>query len=126
MILLDANILLELALPARPDQAIVKNWVECVEEQFCISMLTTHLVLYFGDKEGITRTNLRAFLDRYPMQDLVAADYDWAIKAVRGRDYEDALQVAVAVRTGCAAIATLGQQFAHNYRDKIAFELVAG
>lgn len=50
MILLDANVLLEMLIVGRAQQESVLTWMEQNNEEFCISMLTVHLVLHFGLK----------------------------------------------------------------------------
>lgn len=124
MILLDANFLLEMLLPGRPKQKEVFEWFERNQESFCISMLTVHLVLHFGIKESKTLGQLEEFLADYPKVALIPADYLRALKVLKDSDHEDALQLAVAERAGCDAIATLDRKFARNYGSRINFVVI--
>lgn len=121
MILLDANILLEMLIAGRPKKAAVLEWMSQNDENFCISMLTVHLVLHFGLKDGLTIADLRTFLSDYPKIALLPEDYVAAIDILRDLDHEDAMQLAVAERAGCTSVATLDQKFARTYGDRLRF-----
>lgn len=121
MILLDANILLEMLIAGRTKQQLVLDWMGHNQEDFCISMLTVHLVLHFGIKDGLTPANIQTFLSDYPKIALLPEDYVAAMQTLRGVDHEDALQLATAMRTGCSSVATLDQTFARIYQDKFRF-----
>ncbi len=121
MILLDANILLEMLIAGRPKKAAVFDWMDENKDQFCVSMLTVHLVLHFGLKDGLTIAELKTFLSDYPKMGLLPEDYAAAIDMLRDADHEDALQLAVAERVGCSSIVTLDQKFARTYQDRLTF-----
>jgi|HubBroStandDraft_4_1064222.scaffolds.fasta_scaffold530971_2 predicted nucleic acid-binding protein len=121
MILLDANILLEMLIAGRPKKALVLDWMNQNNEHFYITMLTVHLVLYFGIKDGLSTVDLKTFLSDYPKVALLPEDYARAMELLRDLDHEDALQLAVAERTGCSTIVTLDQKFARTYGDKLKF-----
>jgi predicted nucleic acid-binding protein len=65
MILLDANILLEILISGRPCKTQVIKWIENNPKPFCISMLTVHLVLYFGLKDNLSISDIKIFLEDY-------------------------------------------------------------
>jgi predicted nucleic acid-binding protein len=121
MILLDANILLEMLIAGRPKKDDVFKWMEQNTEDFCISMLTVHLVLYFGLKDNLNISELKSFLADYPKIALLPEDYVDAIGLLRDKDHEDALQLALAERTGCTSIVTLDKRFSETYKDRINF-----
>ncbi len=121
MILLDANILLEMLIAGRPKKTVVLGWMSENEENFCISMLTVHLVLHFGLKDGIRIADLKTFLADYPKIALLPEDYVAAVDILRDLDHEDAMQLAVAERAGCTSIVTLDQKFARTYDDRLRF-----
>jgi predicted nucleic acid-binding protein len=121
MILLDANVLLEMLIAGRPKKSVVFDWMNGNEEHFCISMLTVHLVLHFGLKDGLTIAELKTFLSDYPKIALLPEDYVAALDVLRDLDHEDALQLAVAERAGCTSIATLDLKFARAYVDRLRF-----
>ncbi|MHB8442912.1 MAG: hypothetical protein ACYDAS_00885 [Patescibacteria group bacterium] len=84
-------------------------------------MLTVHLVLYFGLKDNLTILDLKTFLADYPKISLLPEDYVAAMSILKGKDHEDALQLAIAERIGCSHIVTLDQNFSNNYKDRIRF-----
>lgn len=121
MILLDANVLLEILITRRPHQKEVQAWLESSQEEYCISMLSVHLVLYFGLLDKLNITQLRSFLSDYPKIGLLPEDYVAAMKIMRDKDHEDALQLATAERVQCTHIVTLDKHFAATYKDRIGF-----
>ena len=121
MILLDANILLEMLIQDRPQKAKVLSWVERNTENFCITMLTVHLVLHFGLKDGLTTLQIKKFLEYFPRIALLPEDYVAAMNILKDKDHEDALQLAIAERIGCSAVVTLDKKFATTYADRIKF-----
>src|ERR1039458_1437839 len=112
MILLDANILLEALIEGREHKEEVLKWMLQNNDEWCINMLTVHLVLYFGLKDGLTVNHLKEFLADYPKVSLMPEDYASAIAVIRDKDHEDALQLATAERVGCSHIVTLDPKFA--------------
>lgn len=121
MVLIDANVLLEVLLPGRLQKTRVAEWLSVNKQTGCISILTVYLTLYFGLKAGIVESKIHEFLSDYLIQDLVVADYLQAKRLVKNKDYEDALQLATAIRTGCGAVVTLDKKFAQNYKDIFNF-----
>lgn len=124
MMLLDANILLEMIIPGRQQKEAIFAWLEEQAEQPCISMLTVHLVMHFGLKNGQSTAELKAFLANYPKMGLLPEDYETALDMLVDRDHEDALQLAVAARTGCTRIVTFDRKFAANYQHRLPFTVV--
>src|ERR1700722_4539380 len=99
MIFLDANILLEVVLVDRPHYERVKRLLDNTTEETALSTLTAHLVMHFGRKEEANDAFLHAMLGENTILDLTHEDYQWAANNEQGRDFEDALQVAVAIRS---------------------------
>ncbi len=124
MILLDANILLEILIAGRPNAEAVLAWLERNQSPCSISMLTVHLVLHFGLKDGLDIETLQTFLSDYSKEALLPEDYAVALRLLKGHDHEDALQLAVAERTNATAIVTLDKSFATTYQDLIPFTLL--
>jgi predicted nucleic acid-binding protein len=121
MILLDANVLLEMLIAGRAKKDDVFEWMERNTEDFCISMLTVHLVLHFGLKDNLNISDVKTFLADYPKIALLPEDYVTAMGLLKNKDHEDALQLVSAERTGCSSIATLDKRFAEIYKDRINF-----
>lgn len=121
MILLDANILLEMLIAGRAKKDIVYKWMENNAEDFCITMLSVHLVLYFGLKDKLSINEVKTFLADYPKIALLPEDYVAAMSFLKDKDHEDALQLAVAERVGCTGLVTLDPKFSKTYNDRINF-----
>lgn len=115
----DANIILEILLPGRPKSQDVEKLLR--GKDICISMLTVHLVYHFGLQERYELNQIKRFLDGYAILDVTGSDYQKALQTIRDKDFEDALQLAVAMRSDCDAVITLDRQFAKTYKDKIHF-----
>src|SRR5690606_30342736 len=113
----DANVALDTLLPDRTHNREAVAWMESRRSQgsFCLSMLTVHLVLYFGSKAGLSLAQLKAYLAQFTHIALLPEDYQTALTLIRDNDHEDALQLATALRTNCTAIVTLDRDFATNY-----------
>jgi predicted nucleic acid-binding protein len=80
-------------------------------------MLTVHLIMHFGRKEQIDDYFLQAVINENELFSLSAEDYEWALVNERGKDFEDALQLAVAMRTNCDTFLTLDKKLARDYAD---------
>ena len=91
MILLDANVLLEMLVAGRRKKTETLGWMEQNEQEFCISILTVHLVLHFGLKDGLTIADVKTFLSDYPKNALLPEDYVRALGLLKDKDHEDAL-----------------------------------
>ncbi len=119
MILLDANIVLEVLLPNRAKQEKVAKLLLGLDSPTCITMLTVHLVFHFGRISQIPDELLQQAIDLHTVVALVPEDYQWARNHEQGRDFEDALQVAAAVRSGCSSFVTLDHPLAKRYASVI-------
>lgn len=114
-IFLDANILLEIIL-SRNNESTARQFITKNSEHLCISALTAHLVVYFG-QAIVDLPILREFLADYTILSLDSADYEWAFTNLRNKDFEDALQLAVAVRNGCSQFVTFDKKLADDYAE---------
>jgi predicted nucleic acid-binding protein len=115
MIFLDANILLEITLKDRPHYPQVKKFLETSNDATAISMLTAHLVMHFGRKEQSDDLFLLGVIAENKLISLSPEDYMWAITNEQGKDFEDALQMAMAIRAGCESFVTLDASLAKKY-----------
>jgi predicted nucleic acid-binding protein len=118
---LDANILLEILL-SRPNEKSARKLLEEQSGDMFISTLTAHLVTHFG-KSIVELPILRAFLADYALLSLEANDFEWAFTNARDSDFEDALQLAVAIRSGCEEFVTFDKHLAALYKDLIQIKV---
>jgi predicted nucleic acid-binding protein len=120
MVFLDANILLEIILKNRAKRPQVKEYLESLSKSndfASISMLTANLIMHFGRKEQIDDDLLLDVIDENELLTLSSEDYKWALIHEQRKDFEDALQVSVAIRSGCDTFVTLDSNLAKAYAD---------
>ncbi|MHB1864971.1 MAG: type II toxin-antitoxin system VapC family toxin [Candidatus Saccharimonadales bacterium] len=117
MLFLDTNILLEIILRDRAKKVQVENYLSLVSDPTAISMLSVHLVMYFGRKEKAEDRFLKGAIGENELLALLPEDYEWALKNEKRKDFEDALQVSVAIRTGCEKFITIDDKLAKAYAD---------
>ena len=117
MIFLDANILLEITLKDRVHAQQVQQYLSRVTDPTAISMLSVHLLMHFGRKGRVNNEFLHAVINENEILPLTTEDYLWAASNERGRDFEDALQVASATNAQCEAFITLDKNLAQAYAD---------
>ncbi|MFZ1248742.1 MAG: PIN domain-containing protein [Candidatus Saccharimonadales bacterium] len=123
MVYIDANIALELLLDGRAYEQAVTNYLSAKEKVY-MSMLSVHLVWHFGRKVGIADDVLRDFTDAVGIVSIAPEDYVWARKHEARRDFEDALQVAAALRVGASEFVTLNQSLIAAYETKVGLIFV--
>jgi predicted nucleic acid-binding protein len=115
MIFLDANILLEITLKDRSRARQVIKYLSMASGSTAVSMLSVHLLMHFGKKEQIKDEFLHAVLNENKILQLTTEDYIWATNNERGRDFEDALQIASAINNDCEVFITLDKRLARAY-----------
>lgn len=91
-----------------------KYWYQA--DTLYISALTAHLVVHFG--QAIVHLPIvRQFLGDYTVLGLENADFNLAFNNVRGNNFEDGLQLAVAIRNGCTHFSTFDTDLVARYQD---------
>lgn len=113
-IFIDANVILEIIL-SRPMENAARQLLKIAGPRPCISALTAHLIVHFG--LGLTDLQvLRQLLADYEVLALKAVDFEWAFTNARNNDFEDALQLAVAIRNGCQTFVTFDKSLHSAYK----------
>jgi predicted nucleic acid-binding protein len=90
-------------------------------ETIYISMLTLHLVFYFGKKAEIAFDDIKFFVDQFNILDFSFQNYITAQKIVKNSDFEDALQIACCLDNQINSFYTLDKSLIKNYKSKVAF-----
>ncbi len=116
MVCLDANVILEVLLERR-HRAIASRAISEIKDKPSISMLSLHLVVYFCRVSHLPFSAIYGALDMVEILDLIHADYQWAKYNMRDDDFEDALQIAVAIRSGCEMLLTLDKKLHDTYKS---------
>jgi predicted nucleic acid-binding protein len=115
MVFLDASVVLEIILKDRPHLEQAQQFLETLTDDTAISILTVHLLMYFGRKQGIADELLENVIGENELLSIAPEDYVWASLNERGKDFEDALQVATAIRNGCKSFITFDATLAKAY-----------
>lgn len=121
-VFLDANVLLEVLL-ARRHETAARRVLQMHAGNMYISALTAHLVVHFG-QQCVSLDVLQNFLGDYQLLELTATDFTWAFTNLRGSDFKDALQLAVAVRQGLPKFLTFDKELHRLYRDLPTIDVV--
>ncbi len=114
-IYIDANVLLDVLLEREHAPLAERFLLAHAKDGLVISALTAHLVVHFGS-EFHRLSVLRQFLSDYQILPLEAVDFEWAFSNARDDDFEDALQLAVAIHHGCEIFATCDKPLYHAYK----------
>ncbi len=103
-----ANVLVEI-IDQRRQMDIAVDVLENYKGHLYISTLTGSFAMYFGLKKW-PLSHLQNLLGDFKLLALEKDDFDWAFNNIRNNDFEDALQLAVAIRNGCNTFVTLDKQ----------------
>jgi predicted nucleic acid-binding protein len=114
-------VLLEILLGRQNDRSARKLLQDQVDDVY-ISAHTAHLVIHFG-LAIVEMPVLRAFLADYKILGLESNDFEWALTNIRDKDFEDALQLAVAVRNGCDEFVTFDTHLVESYKDLLQIKV---
>lgn len=117
MVFLDTNVLLEIILKDRNKRKRVEDFLTSVSEPTAISILSVHLIMHFGRKEKAEDAFLEGVIRENELLAVSPEDYLWALNNEKNKDFEDALQIAVATRSGCEKFVTLDAKLAKAYAD---------
>lgn len=117
MVFLDANVILEIILKDRPHFNQAKMFLEATSDDTAISILSTHLIMHFGRKEQVGDALLESVIGENELLSITSEDYVWAVMNEEGRDFEDALQLATAIRNGCETFVTFDSGLVKAYAE---------
>lgn len=122
MIFIDANVLLEV-IQKREHSAACERLLGNKEDK-AISILSLDLVMYFIERDKLAWKPVKAFLESFNWLPVTEADAQWAFMNFKGDDFEDALQVACAIRESCNSFATLDKDLSKKYAKDIKIRLL--
>lgn len=126
MIVLDANVVMEILDQRRQYQAVLKALAAHRHQNApaALSTLTVSHVFYLAEKAHIPLDQAEALLASYKTFGVLPEDVAWALDHYKQDDFEDALQVAAALREGCTSFMTLDQSLAEKHRRYLPIELI--
>lgn len=122
MIFIDANVLLEVIQKrtrAKACEQFLSN-----DKDKAISTLTLDLIMYFVERDKLAWETVKSFLESFSWLPVTDPDAQWAFMKFKGDDFEDALQVACAIREGCNRFVTLDESLSMKYSQDIVIELI--
>jgi predicted nucleic acid-binding protein len=126
MVAVDANIILEL-IENRSRAAEVQNVIAYYAndgEGFAVSTLSVGHVFYLAEAHKVSMKRVEELVQQYKLYDVVAADVEWALLHYKGKDFEDALQIAAALREKCAVFLTIDALLARKYSKFLDIKLI--
>ena len=121
-IFLDANIVIEV-IGKRKNQKLAKEIITENEGCLFISALSAHLIVYFGSK-FYDLDRIHDLLLAFEILPLTSDDINWAFTNRRDSDFEDAMQISVAIRNGCDQLITLDKSLARKYAGLSSIKVV--
>lgn len=124
MIVLDTNIVIEILEKRSRLPAILDYLKQQTAEEIAISTLTLSTVFYLLESHKVNISIAEPFLQSYKYISVTADDADWAFAHYKGKDFEDALQVASARRETCSAFVTIDKQLAKKYAALLPIKLI--
>jgi predicted nucleic acid-binding protein len=128
MIAVDANVILEILEERRLYDAAVMALERFggTDVDLAVSTLTVSHVFYLAERHKLPMNRAEAVISKYKIFDVLKEDVRWALRYYKGKDFEDALQVAAALREKCSAFLTLDAGLAKKYAKYLNIELVGG
>ncbi len=126
MIAVDANLLLELIENRRRVGAVCEAIAAFGQlgEEAGISTLSLSHAFYLAEAHKIPLDRVEKLIAAYKIYDVAASDVEWALAHYKGKDFEDALQIAAALREKCTAFLTLDAPLAKKYGKLLSIKLV--
>lgn len=121
---LDVYILMEIFFH-RSQAGTVAQWLDSNGKTLVTSALAVDLVMYFIERKHQSKDLGRQFLQQYQVLSLTANDVNWAYQHDAG-DFEDALQIACALRHGCQQFVTLNHKVRPMYGQYIDIVTING
>lgn len=120
-VFLDANILLEIIFQRKNHRTSRKVIVENYGNLY-ISALTAHLVVYFSSSI-ISLTEAHTFLEDFEILPLEEDNFNWAYLNIKDKDFEDALQIATAIKHNQNIFYTYDKALYNSYKDLVIIDV---
>jgi len=124
MIVIDTNIVVEILEKRSKLLAVLDYLKQNQDEEVAISTLTLSNVFYLLESHKVDVSIAEPLLQSYKIISVMAEDADWAFTHYKGIDFEDALQVAAALRETCVAFVTIDKKLAKKYDAFLPVELI--
>ncbi len=123
MICFDTNVLTDMML-ARPTAEISHAYFAQNIKEASASILSLQFLMYYAEKHHMNTDAVRKASNLMIWLPVTEEDTQWAFEHYDGKDYEDALQVSIALREGCTTFVTRDKKLAQKYADEIKIKLI--
>lgn len=124
MIVLDTNVVLEILEKRLRLNPTVRLLAHYKDFDSSITTLTLSNVFYILEKKPNKLKMIEKHLKAYRIISVTPDDATWAFNRYGGQDFEDALQVAAAIREKCQAFLTLDKQLQAKYKQFMHIDLI--
>ncbi len=124
MLVLDTNIVMELVEERLRAKTVLRALNLYGNEPLYITTLTVSTAFYLAEAHKFDVLEVERVVTRCSVIDVDAADVDWALAHYKGKDFEDALQIAAALRQKCTVFMTLDAALAKKYGKFLTIELI--
>lgn len=125
MTCLDVNVVMDILLGREREEVCRRYLAVRLDEELAISSLTVSTVMYYVEKYSINAAEIQRMLERYTWLPCDSSEVKWAFENYEGEDFEDALQVACALRSKCSRLATGDRSLAKKYAGVMPIDLIA-
>ena len=123
MICFDANVLIEIIVDRKSAKGC-RDYVDSISDDMATTILSTDLVMYYAEGNKLDVQPVEQFLRLFTWLPMTDSDADWAFRHFKGKDFEDALQIACAVREGCKRFVTLDRRLSEKYSQTIPVDFL--
>ncbi|MGC1176750.1 MAG: PIN domain-containing protein [Candidatus Saccharimonadales bacterium] len=123
MICLDANAVLELLLDRKLARAC-QDYIASTDDEIAITAVSVSIIMYYAEGKHLNLLEVERLLRDFVWLGIVEADVAWAFQYFAGKDFEDALQLAIANREGCRSFITLDKALAKKYASIMPIKLL--
>lgn len=124
LVFIDTNVLLDVLLPDRPRFVLASQFISN-SPSLAISALSVHLAVHFGKKFHLQPDNIKTAIELLAVLPIEQTTLQWAFTNLQNTDFEDAIQVACAVLSGCSQFVTSDVALAKNYSQFINVQLLS-
>lgn len=124
MIVLDTNVVVEILEKRSKFPLVIDYLGQLQEKTVAISTLTLSNIFYLAESRKVDVSIVEPLLRSYKIISVMAEDADWAFVHYKGKDFEDALQVAAACREACGTFVTIDKQLARKYNHLVSIQLI--
>jgi len=122
----DANILLELLENRKRSEQVYGAIVATRAQGHVLSISTLSLshAFYLAEAHKVPMSRVERLTKEYKLYDVIVSDAHWALDHYKGKDFEDALQIAAAIREKCSMFMTLDASLAKKYSKYLNIKLI--